>query len=207
MRKRILYIMAFGLLTSLSSYAQEDAHLKEMTKGILQIRKVKTSKDALNKTVADWSAANQPKITLMDEIERDTEHEFWGNGANKFKINQVVTYVYSRQNTGMVSKGDYFNSTEKDVFYSVIEKNVKKGETVSYTLTGHVGTQEFVFISYNPKTKFTAVVNGKNASQTEEGVKYIKIGKVSKNDKITFSIRNESSSNESFVILNHNPQK
>ena len=207
MRKRILYVMAFCLLTSLSSYAQEDAHLKDMTKGILQIRKVKTSKDALNKTVAEWSAAKQPKITLMDEIERDTEHEFWGNGANKFKINQVVTYVYSRQNTGMVSKGDYFNSTEKDVLYSAIEKNVKKGETVSYTLTGHAGIQEFVFISYNPKTKFTAIVNGKNANQTEEGVKSIKIGKVSKNDKITFSIRNESSSNESFVISNHNPQK
>lgn len=145
----------------------------------------------------------------MDEIQRDRNNEYRGNGANKFKMNQMVTHVYGRQNTGMVSKGDYFNSTEKDVFYSAIEKSVKGKSKVEYALTGHIGIQEFVFISYNPNTKFSASVNGKVAKliDGQKGTLYIKLPKVKKEDKIVFSITNEFGYSESFVILNHNPQK
>lgn len=205
--KDVLCIIVIGLLISVSCRAQEDSYLKLLKEGVLQVRNAKASSNVLNKTVMDWSGVNRPKITLMDEIERDTKHEFRGNGANKFKMNQVVTYVYSRQNTGMVSKGDYFNSTEKDVLYSVIEKNVKSKQTATYTLTGHLGMQEFVFVSYNPKTNFSATVNGKSATEKEKGVQTIRIDHVKKSDTITFSITNNSGYDESFVILNHNPQK
>lgn len=211
MKKGFLFLMAIGLLTSVSTYAQEDAHLKKLTDDLLKLRKVKSSSDALNKTVLDWSKSGSPKITLMDEIKRDPNNEYRGNGANKFKMNQVVTHVYNRQNTGMVSKGDYFNSTEKDVYYSAIEKTVKGKSKVEYSLTGHVGVQEFVFISYNPGTEFHAdfFINGKgtDSKKSENGLVNIKLPKVKKIDKIVFSIDNKSGSNESFVILNHNPQK
>ena len=142
----------------------------------------------------------------MDDIQRDKEHEFRGSGANKFKMNQVVTHVYSRQNTGMVSKGDYFNSTEKDIYYSAIEKNVKAMSKVEYTLAGHVGIQEFVFVAFNPGTRFTVTVNGKSA-KSEQGIASVVLPRLRETDKILFSISNESGDNESFVILNHNPQK
>lgn len=199
--------MAAGLLTCVSSQAQSDSYLKQLTEGVVEIRKAKSSKEKLNRTVAQWSATDRPKITLMDEMDNDMEHEFRGNGTNKFQMNKVVAFVYGNQNIGMVSKGDYFNSTEKDVFYSAIEKTVKKKQTVTYTLTGHVGIQEFVFVSYNPKTEFTATVNGEKAIPIGEGVQCLKIGRVGEHDEIVFSIKNESSSNESFVILNHNPQQ
>ena len=107
----------------LTCHAQEDAYIVKMVDDLMAIRNAKASSDALNKTVIDWSMSSSPKITLMDEIKRDSENEYQGKSANKFKINQVVTHVYSRQNTGMVSKGDYFNSTEKDIYYSAIEKS------------------------------------------------------------------------------------
>ena len=187
-------------------HAQDDANLKEMTKDLLAMRKAKASNDVLNTVVLNWSASGKPKITLMDEIRRDKDNEYRGSGANRFKMNQVVTHVYSRQNTGMVSKGDYFNSTEKDVYYSAIEKTIKKGCTATYTLVGHIGEQEFVFVAFNPNTNFTATVNGASA-KSKDGVAVVKLPKVEKEDAITFSIKNESGSNESFVILNHNPQK
>ena len=192
-----------------NSHAQEDGNLKKMTGDIIAIRKAKASDKILNETIIMWSASGRPKITLMDEIQRDKNNEYRGNGANKFKLNQMVTHVYGRQNTGMVSKGDYFNSTEKDVFYSAIEKSVKGKSKVEYTLTGHIGIQEFVFMAYNPSTTFSASVKGKTANPIDgqKGVLYIKLPKVNKEDKIVFSITNESSTNESFVILNHNPQK
>lgn len=194
------------MLTCLGGYAQEDAYLRTLTERLMKIRKAKVSNEVLNQTVLDWSASGCPKITLMDNIRRDAANEFRGSNANRFKANQVITHVYNRQNTGMVAKGDFFNSTEKDVFYSGIEKTVKKGCTVTYTLTGHIGVQEFVFLSYNPKTQFKATVNGKEAPQTAEGVRSLKIERVEKDQKITFTITNQSGSNESFVILNHNPQ-
>lgn len=211
MRRGILLLATIGLLTSISTSAQDDVHLKKLTEGVLQLRNAKSSSDALNKAVIDWSKSGSPKITLMDEINKDPNNEFRGNGANKFKMNQVVTHVYNRQNTGMVSKGDYFNSTEKDVFYSAIEKTIKKNCTVTYTLTRHIGVQEFVFISFNPKTEFYAnvTVNGKavESQKSEKGVISLKLPKVKKEDKIVLTIANKSGSNESFVILNHNPQK
>lgn len=206
MRKSIC--LMFGLLlASLICYAQEDNHLKRMTKDLVRLRSARVSNDSLNKLVIAWSTSGSPKMTLMDDVKRDIENEYRGNNANKFKINQVVTYVYERQNTGLVSRGDYFNSNEKDIFYSAIEKTVRKGCTVKYSLTGHAGKQEFVFVAFNPKTKFTATVNGKKAVSIGDAVQSLSIGKVEKGEKIILSITNESKQNESFVILNHNPQK
>lgn len=203
MKKVLLLIVG---LAAMGCYAQNDAYLKKLTEDLIVIRKAKSSDAALNKAVLEWSASDSPKITLMDDIQRDKEHEFRGSGANKFKMNQVVTHVYSRQNTGMVSKGDYFNSTEKDIYYSAIEKNVKAMSKVEYTLAGHVGIQEFVFVSFNPGTRFTVTVNGKSA-QSEQGIASVVLPRLRETDKILFSISNESGDNESFVILNHNPQK
>ena len=201
--------MTIGLLTFISGYAQDDAHLQKLTDGLIKIRKAKASNDVLNKTVDVWSASDCPKITLMDEIRFDESNEIRGKGANKFKMNQMVTYVYRRQNTELVSKGDYFNSTEKDINYSAIEKTIKKRCTVTYTITGHVGVQEFVFMSHNPKTPFSATINNVPAQPLagKEGVLSLKLPRVKRGDKIVLSITNKSGSNESFVILNHNPQK
>lgn len=206
MRKGLLLLTVMGMMMACGCHAQEDANLKKMTEDLLAMRKAKASNEVLNKTVLGWSASGKPKITLMDEIKRDKDNEYRGNGANRFKMNQVVTHVYSRQNTGMVSKGDYFNSTEKDVYYSAIEKTIKKGCIATYTLVGHVGEQEFVFVAFNPNTQFTATVNGVPA-KSKDGVAVVKLPKVDKKDTITFSIENGPGSNESFVILNHNPQK
>ena len=206
--RKVFFLMTIVLLACMSSLAQEDAHLEKLTDDLILLRK-EASNDALNKAILAWSASGCPKITLMDEIKRDENNEYRGSCANKFKMNQLVTYVYNRQNTEMVSKGDYFNSTEKDIYYSAIEKTIKKGCTVSYTITGHLGEQEFVFISYHPNTKFSAKVNGKTAKPLPQkrGVLSVKLTKVEKDEKITFSITNNSNANESFVILNHNPQK
>ena len=209
MRKELFLLIGIWLMVAGGCYAQEDGNLKKMTGDLVAIRQAKASEKVLNETVVRWSASGRPKITLMDEIERDKDKEYKGSGANKFKLNQLVTHVYGRQNTGMVSKGDYFNSTEKDVYYSAIEKNLKGKCTVKYTLTGHVGIQEFVFMAYNPNSKFSAKVNGQPATAIagQKGVLCVKLPRVKKEDKIVFSITNGSGSNESFVILNHNPQK
>lgn len=207
MMKRTAFFLVAGLLACGGAYAQQDPQLAKMKEGLLQIRNNKSSSKALNKTVIEWSASGCPKMTLMDELKIDKENEFFGKGSNLFKANQLVTYVHSRQNVGLASKGEFFTSTEKDVHYSAIEKSIKKGHTATYTLKGHMGDQEFVFISYNPKTKFSVTVNDKPATTIGEGVQTISLPNVMREDIIEFSITNEGPSDDSFVILNHNPQK
>lgn len=206
---KVMVLMIIGMLTSTNCMSQENGYLKTLKGEIVQLRNEKVSNDALNKTLIKWSKSDRPKITLMDEIKRDENNEYRGADVKKFKMNQLVTYVYNRQNIGMVSKGDYFNSTEKGIYYSAIEKTVKKGNIVTYRLTGHVGKQEFVFIAFNPKTRFTAKVNGKQAEGKvgANDVCWVTIPQVHKEDVIVISIANNSPTNESFVILNHNPQK
>ena len=120
MRKVRFILVMIGLLSCFCTYAQEDTHLKKMTEDLISLRSAKVTSAALNKTVIDWSSSGSPKITLMDDVNRDKANEYSGRDSHKFKMNQVVTHVYNRQNTGMVSKGDFFNSKEKDIFYSAI---------------------------------------------------------------------------------------
>lgn len=209
MKRKEIFTMLIGWLVSLAGFAQKDAYLKNLTDGVLQVRQSKALSKVLNQMVIDWSSSGCPKITLMDDINRDTENEYCGKEVNTFKMNQLVTYVYSRQNTKLVSKGDYFNSKEKEVYYSAIEKSVKPKSTVTYTLTGHEGVQEFVFVAFNPNTNFEVQFNPYPTEIKEEksGVLYVKLPKVKNEEKIVFSITNKSSFPESFVILNHNPQK
>lgn len=203
------FVIAIGFLMTMPVYAQRDAYLIQLVEGIKSVSKANASKNILNTTVKDWSSKGKPKITLMDEIKRD-ENEYRGQNVHKFKMNQIVTYVYGNQNVGMVSKGDYFNSREQGIHYSAIEKNVGRGKTVSYSITGHIGNQEFVIIPFNKKTEYTAMVNGKKAEVKKDGVQYAYVTGVSKQSEIIVSIScsaNNKAPYDSFVILNYNPQK
>lgn len=211
MKTKLLFCIIAIWLCHCTCQAQSiaDSHLSKMTEDVKTIRNKKASKDILNKTVLNWSAIGMPKITLMDEIKRD-EGEYKGKDVYKFKMNQLVYHVHDRQNTKMVSKGDYFNSNEKNVFYSAIEKTVKRGQKVTYKITGHAGKQEFVFIAFNPKSQLSATVNNIPAKSLGDGVWAIVLDKVKARDTITMSISlsaQDAAQYESFVILNHNPQK
>lgn len=205
---RHIFLFIVMSVCFLCGHAQEDAYLRTMTTDLVGLRSKKASESALKKLVINWSASNSPKLAIMDDIRFDRSAEYRGSGANMFKVNQLITQVRKRQNPQMVSRGEFFNSTERGVFYSAIEKTIKGGCTARYTLTGHIGRQEFVLMSFNPKSRFKATVNGREARETDvPGVMTVDVGKVRREDKIVITISNLSSGNESFVILNHNPQK
>jgi len=195
------------MFTCFSSHAQVDSHLRKLAEGLFEIRKEKSSDKVLKKMATAWSSSQNPKIALMDDIKCDSQNEYQGKTVNRFKVNKLVARVYSSQNTGVYSKGEYFNSTERDIYYSAIEKTIKKKKTVTYRLTGHIGKQEFFVVPYHADTKFVITVNGKLATVGPDGEQYFVLPNVSKNDIMVFSITNQSNIDESFVILNHNPQK
>lgn len=211
MLKRLLMIISMCSLCSLCE-AQQDAHLRELTKQVISLRGAnKKSRENL----AEKMGKSPIKIVLMDEIRQDA-NEYVGKDAFLFWLNQIVANVYSHQHVMLVSKGEYYNSTEKGIYYSAIEKSVQSGKTVSYQITGHIGNQEYVILSFHPDSKFRVSVklNGSMKIQSGEikGQWSFTLPQVKVRDMMTLQITSLSPTKnknafESFAILNFNPQK
>ena len=146
----------------------------------------------------------------MDEIkwagdEEEKANEVKGAKGNRFKLNQVIAYVYKKQNHMLESKGDMLNGNEKDIHYSLIEKSVKRGGKVTYQIKGRSGDQDFVFVVY--------LYTGKKEIRKEAtDVCTIHLDGISRKLPIKFSITylNDKANKdaiESFAILNYNQQK
>ena len=212
MKKNITSLLIATFLLSINASAQKDAYLRELVGQVLKLRIPKANKAVRNEAVICMSKQNKPKITLMDDAKKH-KNEYGVMNSSKFLMNNIITYVHERQDKKMYSKGDYFHSLESGIHYSAIEKNILNGKTVSYTLSGHMGEQEFAIISHERKTRFKVRIlwQGKEISSVSdnEGKVCINIGVVKKSDNITIEITNNNKEGkyESFVILNHNSQK
>jgi len=215
MKKRLIFtLLSFAVV--MVSHAQTGNYLQDIAKVVKELRK--SNNATRNSAIATLSAGH--KLTLMDEIkwagdEEEKANEVKGTKGNRFKLNQVVTYVYKNQNHLLESKSEMLNGNEKDVYYSLIEKSVKRGGKVTYQLKGRSGVQNFVFVSYNAKSLFvvTMYVDGKMVDRKEgPDACQIHLDGLSRRQTITFSINYlDDKANkdlvESFAILNYNQQK
>ena len=151
MKRKLLLTMLLSVGFVLVQ-AQTDSDLYEMSKIIKELRKDNNS--VRNSAISRLSAASKPKLTLMDEIkwagsEEEKTNEVKGVKGNRFKLNQVIKYVYKKQNQLLESKGDMLNGNELDIHYSVIEKSVKRGSKVTYMIKGREGMQTFFIIPHH----------------------------------------------------------
>ena len=200
-------------------YAQDqaDSYLQDITKVVKELRKGNNT--VRNLAVEKLSQDGNPKITLMDEIQlsgdkEEKANEVKGTKGNRFKLNQVISRVYKKQNHQLESKSVMLNGNEKDIHYSIIEKSVKRGGKVTYELKGRSGEQDFVFVPFNPKTKYVIYMyTGKKEIRKEiTDVCTIHLDGISMKLPLKFSVTylNDKENKdlvESFAILNYNPQK
>ena len=216
-KKLILTMMMTVCFVFVQAQNQTDSYLRDITKIVKELRK--GSNTVRNSAVANLSKEGKPKITLMDEVQlsgdkEEKANEVKGSGGNRFKLNQVISNVYKKQNHQLESKNIMLNGNEKDIHYSIIEKSVKRGGKVTYELKGRSGEQDFVFIPFNPKTKYVIYMyTGKKEVRKEvTDVCTIHLDGISKKLPLKFSITylNDKVNKdlvESFAILNYNPQK
>lgn len=206
---KVITIILF-ILFSMGIRAQENQYLRELTESVKKLRKAKV--EQRNNVIADLAVESKPKIALMDDI-KGGGAEYKGPEANRFHMNQVFVRVYGKQNHKMESDRDLLSSKEMGINYSGIEKSIKKGGTVRYTINGHLGMQEFVFVPYHPNTKYKVTIYDDWRHPIEKeatDVCSIKYYNVKSEETITIIIElidNSHESFESFAILNYNPQK
>ena len=217
MKKKLIFtLLSFAFFMSSPAQEQTDNYLQDIAKVVKELRKSNNS--TRNSAITTLSAGQ--KLTLMDEIkwagdEEEKANEVKGAKGNRFKLNQVVAYVYKKQNHMLESKGDMLNGNEKDIHYSLIEKSIKRGGKATYQLKGRSGDQDFVFVPYNPKSIFvvTMYVDGKKVDRKEgSDACQIHLDGLSRRQTITFSInylddKANKDAIESFAILNYNQQK
>ena len=217
MKKKLIFtLMSFTFFMVSPAQEQTDNYLQDIAKVVKELRKSNNS--TRNSAITTLSAGQ--KLTLMDEIkwagdEEEKANEVKGAKGNRFKLNQVVAYVYKKQNHMLESKGDMLNGNEKDIHYSLIEKSIKRGGKATYQLKGRSGDQDFVFVPYNAKSLFvvTMYVDGKKVDRKEGAdACQIHLDGLSRRQTITFSInylddKANKDAIESFAILNYNQQK
>ena len=218
MRKKVIFTMMMAACF-VFVYAQDQAdnYLQDLTKIVKELRKGNNT--VRNSAVSNLSKDGKPKITLMDEIQlsgdkEEKANEVKGGKGNRFKLNQVISRVYKKQNHQLESKSVMLNGNEKDIHYSIIEKSVKRGGKVTYELKGRSGEQDFVFVPFNPKSRYVVYMyTGKKEIRKEAtDVCTIHLDGISRKLPIKFSItylddKANKDAIESFAILNYNQQK
>ena len=210
---RKLFLMMLTLFLCMGVQAQENQYLRELTEAVKGLRKADSK--VRDQFITQLSEKNNPKITLMDDVICEGD-EFKGAKANRFRLNQSVVYVYGNQNPSLTSKDDgMLSSKERGIYYSAIEKSVKKGGTIKFSIDGHVGQQEFSVIAYHPTAKFRiTVTDGFHRPVTKEGNGNVSAVSFSvfRSSTVTLTVEylgDEKNKEpfESFAVLNYNPWK
>jgi len=210
--RKLLFVL-LTLLLCMDVQAQENQYLRDLTEAVKGLRKADSK--VRDQFISKLSSSKNPKITLMDDVKCEGD-EYRGSNANRFRLNQTIVYVYGNQNQTLTSKdGGMLSSKERGIYYSAIEKSVKKGGSLQCSITGHIGKQEFSIIAYRPTAKFKVTISdGWHNPVVKEGVgnvaveSYTVFGK----NMVTITIdyiedNSNKSAFESFAVLNYNPQK
>ena len=130
-----------------------------------------------------------------------------------FKLNRLLTRV-AMERKHVYTHGDMLNGEDSRYDYSLYERSVHRGRTVSYTLKGRVGRQWFVIVPISEKNSgLSATVSvGEDPptafSPGEKGILTIWLDTpgLQGDDPVRISVTG-GDRDQGFVILNHNTRQ
>ena len=206
--KKLLLLLLVNLVLIGQIFAQKatDQELQHLMSVVSTLRQ----SDESNWNKALSSFQNDSLWTIMDEAVRD-DNECWLVGKMQFKLNAILTKG-SNYDKKRVS-GEFLNGNDPNFNYSLTERGIKKGCSVSYELSYREGRQTFVVMPFEKHAKITveAFLNGKTIGESAtdaDGNIILSINaKVNKSDKLMLKITNNSNSDMPVVIINHNSRK
>jgi hypothetical protein len=125
-----------------------------------------------------------------------------------FKLNRILNTIDGNRKY-VSTHGDMLNGEDKRYNYSLYERSVKKGNTVSYKLKGRKGYQIFVVVPFTGKQSglsafITSEKNNRvNFSCAADGTLTVSY-KLRSDQEFAIAINNKGKSNQSFVLINYN---
>lgn len=129
-----------------------------------------------------------------------------------FGLNRILSHIAIERKM-IHTHGDFLNGEDERYNYSLYERSVRAGFSVSYTLKGREGKQWFIIIPYDKDgggLSASISINGGSKipfAQAENGTiaTYLDLPQLDVNDLMTITVR--GTRNQSFVLLNHNSRK
>lgn len=161
------------------------------------------------------SSPGEPLVVLLDNLEPSdptAEYHRADASTDPFHINGAVERSFDTRRGVVTSKGEFYNSLMPGVNYSMIEKTIAPGASITYRLVGHKGTQRFVIIPYESAKKvldFEISVNGdkRRFELDRTSICRIEIPSIAPTDIITVGATNSDTRPQAFVIINNNTKK
>lgn len=193
--------------------AQSTIDDKELSSLIDVVKMLRVSSET-NFNKATELLTSDTRWTPMDETGavRDRKECKASEKVPGFKLNRILSKVNGNRKY-VSTHGDMVNGEDFRYDYSLYERAIKGKTEVKYQLKGREGKQVFVIVPFNASAKINVTIecNGKSVSgkRNPDGSVIVSWCKdvPSRTQTFILSIRNNDSSSQSFVIINHNTRK
>lgn len=199
---KFMILLACAAL-SLPAIAQND-ELNKLADIVISLKSggEKSYKSAIS------TLANDNQWTPMDELGIDKEAECRASERPPgFRLNAVLTNAENKERY-QTTTGNHLNGADSRYSYSLFEKTLKAGKSVSYRLPERWGEQTFIVIPYSGKISTSISSGGKPFSSTPLSGGAVRLtGSAVKGSPIEISVRNDGQENVSYVIINYNSRK
>ena len=191
---------------ALTSMAQTD-ELNRLLDVVLSLR----NGGEKSYNVAIKTLASDRLWTPMDELGRNNDAECRiADKVPGFRLNSVLTNAENRQRY-QTTTGNHLNGADIRFDYSLYEKTIKTGKTVTYRLHNRKGNQTFLFIPYDGKNadlKISVKSDETQFSGTTLSNGVIKFtGKAKERSPVEITVTNRGGKNASYVIINYNSRR
>lgn len=209
MKNSLLLMALFVSLLLPNTLAAQIYSEKDMTRimsYIIDLRDISADEQVLARMRVD------EKWTLMNELEEDYEGQCpLREKMGRFGINDLAMRIEEERNGFFKSAGVFCDGTDPRFNYSFVEKSVKPGKIVTYSIPGRSGRQLFIIIPFVENSALEIIFHHNDESiiaKREDSGNYRAEMEVSKGHPLSFSITNCSTDTPvSFVILNYNEHK
>lgn len=205
-----LYISVLMLCVYALANAQQSGVDQELTSLIDVVKTLRASNEAAFNN-AMKVLEKDTKWTPMDETGsvRDGVECKASENVPRFKLNKILSRVNGNRKY-VSTHGDMVNGEDTRYDYSLYERSLKSGAEVKYSLKGREGRQVFVIVPFDSNARFSAKVEsgGKTVSGklNPDGTVVVAWDKdlPTRNTEFVLSVKNETKSSQSMVIINHN---
>ena len=207
--KKTFIILFLNILMLTTAIAQQVTD-KELQKLMSTVGSMRHANQTTWK--ADSTLLSRDSLwTALDEAEHH-QYEYWPIGNDYFKLNKI--HVDNSGHNKKMLPGEMLNGNDEHYNYSMTERGIKAGRTVSYELTHRVGRQTFVVMPYRKGSTDLEVKMFRNErnigrpTRDADGNIIVNIAEnIQDDDVLRIDITNQGSKNMPVVIINHNTRK
>lgn len=207
------YILLLSLAFAIAATASAQTGNKELDR-LIGIATMLRSADAAVFNRAQKMLEDDALWTPMDELGRLQKTECTpAESVTRFKLNRLLSRA-DGQRKYVTSRGDFLNGEDERYDYSLYERSLHAHQSATYQLKGRIGQQTFVLVPHATSSHGLSLSVSAPGVKTEavrtlpNGCIVVKTsGKLTKEQRITLSVKNNSSTPQSFILINHNSRK